>query len=33
MISKKLDHLKDKNILITGAGKGIGNKLLIAVPP
>ena len=29
MISKKLDHLKDKNILITGASKGIGRSLAI----
>ena len=27
MMSKKLDHLKDKNILITGASKGIGRCL------
>ena len=29
MMSKKLDHLKDKNILITGASKGIGRSLAI----
>jgi short-subunit dehydrogenase len=29
MISKKLDHLKDKNILITGASKGIGRSLAV----
>lgn len=29
MISKKLGHLKDKNILITGASKGIGRSLAI----
>ena len=29
MMSKKLDHLKDKNILITGASKGIGRSLAV----
>ncbi len=29
MMSKKLDYLKDKNILITGASKGIGRSLAI----
>ena len=29
MISKKLGHLKDKNILITGASKGIGRSLAV----
>ena len=29
MISKKLDHLKGKNILITGASKGIGRSLAV----
>ena len=29
MISKKLDHLKDKNIVITGASKGIGRSLAV----
>ena len=29
MISNKLDHLKDKNILITGASKGIGRSLAV----
>ena len=29
MINKKLGHLKDKNILITGASKGIGRSLAV----
>ena len=29
MMSKKLDHLKDKNILITGASRGIGRSLAV----